>query len=106
MIDAKIGMAPFKIPMFNQSGIAARTDWLIQDNKTGVIMLTATKTNGKKGRVFSCITKDGGKKIRILILWVKEFPEGYDIMPSSIQLKNGNILTAIRRRVLIEKFLD
>ena len=52
---------PYKIPMFNQSGIAARTDWLIQDNKTAVIMLTATKTNGKEGRVFSCITKDGGK---------------------------------------------
>ena len=55
MIDAKNWNGPYKIPMFNQSGIAARTDWLIQDNKTAIIMLTATKTNGEEGRVFSCI---------------------------------------------------
>ena len=53
MIRCKNWNGPYKIPMFNQSGIAARTDWLIQDNKTALIMLTTQqKLMVKKVRIF------------------------------------------------------
>ena len=51
----------------------------------------------KKVEFFHVYNKRRRENIRILS-WINEFPEGYDIMPSSIQLKNGNILTAIRSK--------
>ncbi|MCH7740633.1 MAG: exo-alpha-sialidase [Chloroflexi bacterium] len=90
---------PFEIPMFAQRGIAARTDWLIEDQKTALLMLTATKPNGEEGRVFATRTTDGGRSFEFLS-WVNESPPGFDIMPSSLRLNDRAILTAIRSRGL------
>jgi len=86
---------PFELPMLDQLGIAARTDWIIQSAESAILLLTATKPNGDEGRVFSCRTKDGGATFEFLS-WINSAPEGYEIMPSSIQLEDGIILTAVR----------
>ena len=88
---------PHEIPMFDQLGIAARTDWIIKNDSDALLMLSATKPDGTEGRVFACRTVDGGKNFNFLS-WINEFPLGYEIMPASLRLDNGDILCAIRCR--------
>lgn len=86
---------PFELPMFDQLGIAARTDWITAGPRSATLLLTATKPDGGEGRVFACRTDDGGQKFELLS-WINRAPSGYEIMPSSLQLANGSILTAVR----------
>jgi hypothetical protein len=86
---------PFELPMFGQLGIAARTDWLIDGPTSATLLLTATKPDGGEGRIFACRTEDGGNNFEF-ISWINDAPTGYDIMPSSLRLSDGSILTAIR----------
>ncbi len=88
---------PFEIPTFDQLGIAARTDWLVEGPSSALVLLTATKPDGGEGRVFASRTTDGGRNFEF-ISWINESPVGYDIMPSSLRLTDGTILTAIRSR--------
>ena len=88
---------PFEIPMFDQLGIAARTDWLIEGSASALVLLTSTKPDGGEGRVFASRTTDGGRNFEF-VSWINESPVGYDIMPSSIRLADGKILTTIRSR--------
>jgi hypothetical protein len=69
------------------------------------MFLTAAKANKREGRVICVRTRDGGKS------WAMEGfvgpePEGNDfaIMPSSVRLKDGTILTSIRHRPFIDMY--
>jgi hypothetical protein len=86
---------PFKLPMFGQTGIAARTDYLVSGPQECTLFLTATKPDGEEGRVFCARTTDGGKTFRFLS-WIGPEPEGYTIMPASIRLSAARILVAVR----------
>jgi hypothetical protein len=88
---------PFGLPMFGQQGISARTDYLVSDRRSCVLFLTATKSDGKEGRVFCAQTTDGGATMAFLS-WIDPEPKGYTIMPSSVRLPDGRILTAVRCR--------
>ncbi len=88
---------PFDIPMLEQLGIAARTDWLIHGPECATVLLSATKPDGEEGRVFASRTEDGGGSFRFLS-WINEYPAGFEIMPSSLQLEDDSILTAVRGR--------
>lgn len=96
---------PCKIPDFGQPGIAARTDYLISGKHEMTMFLTAAKANSKEGRVIAIRTTDGAKTWKMLS-FVGPEPEGNDfaIMPSSVRLANGNILTAIRHRRFIDLY--
>ena len=90
---------PYSFPMFGELGIAARTD-IITDNsnpQSAKLFLSATKPDGGEGRVFCAATKDGGSSFGF-VSWLREEPEGFDIMPSSLQLSSGRIISAIRSR--------
>lgn len=95
---------PYRLPDFgNPHGTAARTDYLVNGKHDLTMFLTVAKPNGREGMVIAVRTRDGGKT------WTKEGdvtpePEGndYAIMPSSIRLKSGSILTAVRYRKYIE----
>lgn len=52
---------PFKLPNFGQKGVAARTDYMVNEPSDCSLFLTAAKSNGKEGRVFSARTRDGGR---------------------------------------------
>ena len=88
---------PFKLPLFGQPGIAARTDYIINGAHDCLLFLTASKTNNREGRVICVRTGDGGKSWR-LIGKVGPEPEGYSIMPSSVRLSPAELLTTLRCR--------
>jgi hypothetical protein len=86
---------PYALPMFDQSGIAARTDYLVSNRDECTLFLTAAKTNGREGRVFCVRTTDGGRSFSFLS-WVTPEPEGFAIMPASVRLSPTRIVTAVR----------
>ena len=91
---------PFILPMFDQLGIAARTDYFIDTNVGSnriSLFLTATKPDGEEGRVFYAKSENGGREFRF-VSWLREHPKGFDIMPSSLSIDSGMILTAVRCR--------
>ena len=88
---------PFAVPDFEQTGIAARTDYVALGQREALFFLTANKRTGVEGRVLCAHTADGGRSFR-LQAWLGPEPAGFAIMPSSTLLKDGTILVATRRR--------
>ena len=88
---------PFRLPDFGQTGIAARTDYLVEGPQQCKLFLTAAKSNGKEGRIFCAETTDGGRSFE-LRSYVGPEPEGFAIMPASVRLPSGAILVAVRRK--------
>jgi hypothetical protein len=82
---------------FNGLGIpiAARTDIVALGQKEALFMLTTAKANGEEGRVFCARTLDGGRSFEFLG-FVGDEPAGHRIMPSSVRLGDGTIVTATR----------
>jgi hypothetical protein len=96
---------PFRLPNFEQKGIAARTDYLVNGKHDMTMYLTAAKSNGREGRVISVRTTDGGKTWKLESLVTPE-PEGddYAIMPSSVRVDKNTIVTAVRYRKFVDLF--
>src|SRR5688572_14139922 len=44
---------PYKIPTFDRTGIAARTDYIVNGKNDLMAFITAHKVNGREGRVFA-----------------------------------------------------
>jgi hypothetical protein len=86
---------PYWLPDFGQTGIAARTDYLVDGPHSCTLFLTAAKPDGQEGRVFCARTTDGGQSFHF-VAWVTPEPAGYTIMPASLRLASGRILTAVR----------
>jgi hypothetical protein len=101
----KSWQGPYRVPDFGQKGIAARTDYLVDDSSTLTVFLTAAKSNGKEGRVICVRTSDGGQTWK-LVSYVTPEPAGADhaIMPSSVRLSPQAILTAVRYRQWIDLY--
>jgi hypothetical protein len=96
---------PCRLPDFGQTGIAARTDYLVNGKHDLTMFLTAAKSNRKEGRVICVRTKDGGKTWNF-VSYVTPEPEGdeYAIMPASVRLDSKTILTAVRYRKFIDTY--
>lgn len=96
---------PYRVPVFGQQGIAARTDYLINGPRDMTVFLTAAKSNGHEGRVICVRTNDGAKTWNF-VAFVTPEPEGrdYAIMPSSVRLPSHAILTAVRHRNWIDLY--
>ncbi len=88
---------PYGLPMFDQPGIAARTDYLVEGPRSCLLFLTAAKSDGKEGRVFCARTTDGGRSFEF-VAWIGPEPEGFAIMPASVRLPDGRLLAALRCR--------
>lgn len=90
---------PFALPNHNHLGIAARTDYLI-DSPTALTMFLTARTNAEsEGRVICVQTEDGGRTFKqISNVGPEPDPPGFAIMPSSVRLPTGLLLTAVRRR--------
>ncbi|MBZ0292507.1 MAG: glycoside hydrolase [Anaerolineae bacterium] len=86
---------PYKLPLFDTPGIAARTDYLVSDQDTCTLFLTAVKSNGNEGRLLCARTVDGGQSFQFRS-WIGEEPAGYAIMPASLRLPEGQTLVARR----------
>jgi hypothetical protein len=87
---------PFSLPMFGQTGIEARTDYIVDGPQDCMIFVTAATEKGGEGKgVLMARTTDGGKNFK-LVSWVVESETVEMIMPSSVRLDEKTILTAIR----------
>jgi len=87
---------PYKLPLFGQKNVMARTDYIVDGKDTCMIFLTCTKRNGDEGRVFCCRTTDAGKTIKF-VSWIGPEPTGYSIMPSTVRISPNKLVCALRR---------
>jgi hypothetical protein len=88
---------PFKFPMLGLKGVACRTDYIVNGPRDCFVFSTASKPDGREGRPFCARTTDGGKTWNF-VGWIGEEPQGYAIMPSTVRLADGGLLSAIRLR--------
>ena len=88
---------PFGLPMYSPTGVEARTDYLVDDRRTCTLFLTATKADGREGRVLCARTDDGGLTFP-LRGWIGPEPEGFSIMPAGLRLSPSRLLAAVRCR--------
>ncbi len=94
---------PYSLPMYNQTGIAARTDYIVDGTSTCTLFLTANKQNGKEGRVFSARSTNGGTSFDFLSFIGPE-PAGFNIMPASLRVSDEEIIVTIRCCEKLEEF--
>ncbi len=88
---------PWELPMFGQTGVAARTDYLPLAPHDCLLFLTGNKADGSEGQVFCARTQDGGASFRFVSFIGPELHgEGWAIMPASLRLPDGEILVARR----------
>lgn len=76
--------------------ISARTDIVPLGSLQALFMLTSAKADGQEGQVFCARTLDGGKQFEFMG-FVGDEPDGHRIMPSSLKLADGRIVSATRR---------
>lgn len=93
----KTWQGPYKIPTYDRTGIASRTDYIVNGKHDLIAFMTAHKVNGREGRVFAVRTTDGGKTWNF-VSWIGPEPNGFSIMPSSVRLSASRILTTLRRK--------
>lgn len=96
---------PFRLPLFDQPGIAARTDYVVNGKHDCLLFLTAAKQNRREGRPLCVRTTDGGRTWRF-VSWIGDEPKGYAIMPATVRLGGRELLTAIRCREGSRSWLD
>ncbi len=96
---------PFTMPLFERKGLLTRTDYIINGKHDMLVFITSEKDNGDEGWPFCAQTTDGGKTWQ-LQGWIGKQPPvdsyGYAIMPSTVRLENGALLSAIRRGGVID----
>lgn len=94
---------PYALPMFGNPGILARTDYIIEDEYTLLAMLTVSKRNGKEGRVGCARTRDKGRTWE-WVSWLGDEPEGFTIMPATVQTEN-HLCCIVRRHEALRTWL-
>jgi len=87
---------PYRLPEFGLAGIEARTDVIAFGESDALFFLTAAREDGGEGAgIIAVRTKDGGKTFN-LQTWVCNTPDVQSIMPASVRVDEGRILTAVR----------
>ena len=95
---------PYLLPDFGQKLIMARTDYIALGPKKCIAFISSSQTDGHYGESFGILTEDGGLSWEKKALIDTEFPPkeykkwAYSIMPSTVMLDNGDLVTTIRQR--------
>ncbi len=93
---------PFSLPMFGQAGVEARTDYLVSGPDECMLFLTASRESGGEGKGVFCVRTADASRSWQWVGWVAvaaaQGEDGFMIMPSSLRLPDGRILTAMRCR--------
>jgi hypothetical protein len=98
---------PFRVPSFDQPGILARTDYIVNGKHDCLVFLTASKSNREEGRVFCARTTDGGASWKFLSWIGPELPgEAFSIMPASVRVGPRELLTALRHHENNKRWID
>jgi hypothetical protein len=101
----KTWQGPYRLPSFDQPGIAARTDYVVNGKHDCFLFLTAAKQDRREGRPLCVRTTDGGHTWRF-VSWICEEPRGYAIMPATVRLGDSELLTAIRRHEGMKNWIE
>lgn len=88
---------PFDFPDLGTPGILARTDYVVHGPRELTLFLSAKKADGQEGRPLCARTTDGGLTWR-LISYIGPEPEGFAIMPSTLELAPGRFFTTVRMK--------
>jgi hypothetical protein len=92
---------PYLFPSFGLK-MTSRTDYLVEGPQSCLIFLSA-EYQGVKGanyrdRAFAVRTDDGGKRFQRLGWMAGESIDARAVMPSTVRLSKGRLLTALRRK--------
>ena len=87
---------PFKFPLLGQSGISARTDYIVNGPHDCLVFLTASKSTGGEGRPPVRGRPMGARPGAFKAGWPPN--RGYNIMPSTVRLGPHELLSAGRLR--------
>ncbi len=93
----KTWAGPYMLPDFGMTGLEARTEYIVNSEKECMLFITATKSDGKEGRVICVRTVDGGVNWS-LVSPIGEEPEGFAIMPAAVRISKRELLVTIRNR--------
>lgn len=89
------GPYAFAVPGLEK--ICTRTDLIVLGPRDCLLFGSVAKKNdGKEGRVFCARTTDGGLNWKLVSLVGPEPEAGYAIMPSTVRLPGGALITTIR----------
>lgn len=89
---------PYSLAVDNMTKIAARVDYMIEDNNSCQAYFTAAKADDREGRVFTARTDDGGLSWQF-VSWVgEELENGFRIMPSTVQTVEQELVLTSRVR--------
>jgi hypothetical protein len=103
----KTWSGPCVLPDFNTPGLAGRTDYIINSATEAMLFLTAAKADGDEGKVIAVKTTDGGKNWSFLSQ-IGEEPKtkGYIIMPATVRVSPGELVTTLRHREGNRSFIE
>lgn len=87
---------PYAFAVEGIARIAARTDLVVLGPRDCLMFGSAAKADGQEGRVFCARTTDGGLRWKLVSQIGEEPKEGFTIMPSTVRLPGGSLLTAVR----------
>src|SRR5262249_42022188 len=87
---------PFRIPLFDQPGIAARTDYIVNGPHDCHLFLPPSKSNNREGTPI-CARTTAGARASKLVSVIGAEPKGYSIMPSTVRLSPRDLVTTLRR---------
>lgn len=87
---------PFSFAVEGIGKICTRTDLVVLGQRDCLMFGSAAKSDDKEGRVFCARTTDGGLHWKLVSLVGPEPAAGYAIMPSTVRLASGALITTIR----------
>jgi hypothetical protein len=93
----KTWQGPYQFNVKGIEKICTRTDLIVLGPHDCLMFGSAAKSDDKEGRVFCARTTDGGLTWKLVSLVGPEPKEGYAIMPSTVRLPTGALITTIRQ---------
>jgi hypothetical protein len=95
----KTWKGPCRLPALGQSGVMARTDYIIEGPKSISAFMTASIDGVREGRPFYARSQDGALTWEFVSYITPEPPAGgYSIMPATVRVSKDELVTIIRRR--------
>lgn len=96
----KTWQGPHELPDFGRKKLTSRTDYLITGPRSCLFFLSTEEDSVQarmQDRAFCATTTDGGASFSFLA-WMTESATIRSVMPSTVQISDGHLVSALRRR--------